>query len=67
MIKYGNRTATVEQNWNILEINPRTIIFKFDFLGKKSPLFLRSQMKNVKINDEGMISFCNFISKFKLN
>lgn len=55
MIKYGNRTTTVEQNWNILEINPRTIIFKFDFLGKKSPLFLRSQMKNVKINDEGIL------------
>lgn len=44
MIKYGNRTITMEQNWNILEINPRsnetklrcTIIFKFDFLRKKA-------------------------------
>ena len=55
MIKYGNRTTTVEQNWNILEINPRTIILKFDFLEKKSLLFLRNQMKNVKINDEGIL------------
>lgn len=57
MIKYGNRTTTVEQNWDILEILVRmkrcTITFKFDFLRRKSPSLISTRIIHIGYEQRG--------------